>query len=166
MHLLSIECTDWPKLYMTCLNLMTQPPGNANFRLALLLFICCSSTVFFDVVACVESKCMIKAKHILPKCKFVIIALEKNSNHVEVLTHFFPCNVNVSTCQQDMFYYVHDHNSTLLVIFDFVPWYIKILMWCNISWGWLWKLIYTCCYFLIDLISNCIYDKLLYGLLN
>ena len=63
--------------WLTCLNLTTQPPRNANFRLALMHFICHSSAFVHGLVNRIQSRCIITDKHIFPTCKFVLIKPKK-----------------------------------------------------------------------------------------
>ena len=70
-HLLTNECADWPKLhdmFKACDAKTWQrefPVGSPARVCALNLLLI---NIFHDVVACIESRCMIKAKHVLLVC--------------------------------------------------------------------------------------------------
>ena len=50
-----------------------------------------------------ESRCVIKAKQVLPRCECMPMPLKKT---IETLVQFYPCHWNESTHQQKMFYYM------------------------------------------------------------
>ena len=69
-HLLAIEIRALiGQSYMTCLKCVTLKHGNVNFRqdvrLEFVPWICYSSAFFHNFVVRIESRCVIKAKHVL-----------------------------------------------------------------------------------------------------
>ena len=99
-HLLSIESADWLKLSDI---FKATTPGNVNFRLESVPCICYSSTFIHDVVACRESRCVIKAKHVFLSVNSFTLPWE-NCIHAEVHVQLSQRNSNWSTGQQNMFY--------------------------------------------------------------
>ena len=73
INLLSTEHADWPKqhdMFKAC------DVTNGHRHLCSLLN-CFLSTFIHGVVACIESRCAIKEKNVLPACRFGLIALKK-----------------------------------------------------------------------------------------
>ena len=87
---------------MTSLRHMTPPPGNANFCLSFVAFICYPPTFIHEVAAGVESRCVIKAIHVLPPFQFVPVALEK-CTRVGALLQFFTRHWNTGNCDKTYF---------------------------------------------------------------
>ena len=85
---LLMERPDWPKLH-DMFNARVATPSNGNFPLLRVHFICYLTTSIHDDVALIESRYVIKAKHVSPTCKkktafalkrsiFFFIAFEMN----------------------------------------------------------------------------------------
>ena len=79
-HLLSIERVDWPKLH----DMFKARDANTwqlRFPVGFLVRVCALYLLFFsnfhDVVACIESGRVIKARYVFLLCKFVFIAQDK-----------------------------------------------------------------------------------------
>ena len=72
---------------ITCLRHVITPPSNADFRLSLVPFSCFSRTCFQNVVPCIKSRCVIKAK--LSCCRANLFKLcWKDCTRTEALVHF------------------------------------------------------------------------------
>ena len=85
--------------YLICLKRVTPQLGTAAFHLALVpyTFMCYSSTFIYNVVAHIESNCMINAKYVLQTYEFVLMAQE-NCSRTEARTLFFMPFKLIKTC--------------------------------------------------------------------
>ena len=71
MHLLSIEHADWAKLhdmFIVCDAIAWQREFPVGFPVEVSALNSLFINIFHDVVARIESRCMIKAKHVLLVC--------------------------------------------------------------------------------------------------
>ena len=79
-HLLSNECTDWPKLhdmFKACDTKTWQREFPVGFPVRVCDLNLLLINIFHNVVDRIESRCMIKAKYVLLVCKFVRFFAEK-----------------------------------------------------------------------------------------
>ena len=71
MHLLSIERADWPKLH-DMFKARDAKAWQHEFSVGFSVRVCASNSllinIFLDIVAHIESRCVIKAKHVLLVC--------------------------------------------------------------------------------------------------
>ena len=98
-HLFFIERADWPKVH-DMFKARDAIAWQREFPVGFPLRVCASNlifiNIFLDIVARMESRCVIEAKHVLLVCLFVRFSLEKLRN----------CDKsNELTDQQDMFHY-------------------------------------------------------------
>ena len=107
-HLLSIERANWPKvhdMFKACDAKTWQHELPVGFQVRVcalnLLFI----NIFNDVFVCIESSCVIKAKHVLLAWEFVRFCTGKTALVLKCSCNFSHIKSNESTEQQDVFYY-------------------------------------------------------------
>ena len=73
---------------------VTPAPGNVRLK-SVAPHICYSLTFIPDVVARIERRCLIEAKHVLLVCQFVLTG-------AEAIMQFFQHNFNALTEQKDI----------------------------------------------------------------
>ena len=107
-HLLSIERDDWPKLhdmFKACDANVWQREFPVGFPVEVSALNSIFINIFHDVVACIESRCMIKAKHVLLVCWFIWFCAGKTALALKRKCNFSLVKSNKLTDQQDMFFY-------------------------------------------------------------
>ena len=106
-HLLSIERADLLKLH-EMFKARDAKSWQRLFPVGFPVRVCALNLLFFniyhDVVACIESRCVIKAKHVLLVCWFVRFFAGKTALALKC-SCIFPRKIDQITDQQDMFYY-------------------------------------------------------------
>ena len=110
-HLCSIERAIWPKLH-GMFKARDAKAWQREFPVEFPVRVCASNllliNIFLDIVARIESRCVIKAKHVLLVCWFVRFFAGKKCTRTETLVQFFKRkNSKELTDQQDMFYYMN-----------------------------------------------------------
>ena len=96
-HLLSIECADWPKLH-DMLKARDAKAWQCEFPVRFPVRICASNllsfNIFVDIVARIESRCVIKAKYVLLVCQFVRFFMGKIARALHpYITWFIWCKI-------------------------------------------------------------------------
>ena len=133
-HLLSIERADWPKLH----DMFKARDANVwqrefpvGFPVEVSALNSLFINIFRDVVARIESRCVIKAKHVFLVCLFVLFYAGKTALALKRSYNFSRVKLNELTDQQDMFLYTHephilDSMDSVTKSFPIVYGYIKI----------------------------------------
>ena len=108
-HLHSNERADWPKLH-DMFKARDAKTWQRGFPVGFPVIVCASNlllvTIFRDVVARIESRYMIKAKHALLVCLFVRFFTGKTALALKRSCNFSREETNKLTDQQDIFYYI------------------------------------------------------------
>ena len=108
MHLLSIEPADWPKLhdiFKACDANVWQREFPAGFSVAVSALNSLLINIFHDVVACIESRCVTKGKHVLLVCWIIWFCAGKTALALKHSCIFSCTRSKELTDQQDLFFY-------------------------------------------------------------
>ena len=109
-HLLSLERNDWPKL-RDMFKARNTNARDREFPVGFPVEVCALNSLFFNVchnvVARIESRCVIKAKHALLVCWFVRVSTGNTTLALKRSCIFRRAKSNKLTYQQDMCFYMH-----------------------------------------------------------
>ena len=114
-HLLSIERHDWPKLH-DMLKARDAKTGQRKFPAGFRVRFCALDLLFInffrDVVVGIESRCVIKSKHVLLVCSYVRFCVGKTALALKRSCNFSQRKIDRIN-RPSIFYYIIHYKLTL-----------------------------------------------------